>query len=333
MSDERSIPPVIGKVPPILAPPRSSRIAPPAARIRRASLLSPEELERYGDLLIFARSRVEGYFAGKHPSPHRGSSVEFTEYREYVPGDDIRRIDWRAYGRTRRLFVRSYESETDMVVYLLVDASASMSYRGDSRQSKYHLAAKIAAALAYLVIHQGDQAALGLFAETLKRYVPAGGTRLHLHQLVNELEEAEPASGTGIARALEECDSLFKKRGRLVLLSDFWDDRARLFEALSRFVHRKFEVLLLHIAHPHELDLPAMASARFHDLESHEEVEVETDDIRVGYRASARSRVDELAREAEARRMQHALVSTQRPYLDAIEAYLGFRGVNTLSSR
>ena len=331
MTDQRSIPPVLGRVPPIIASPHQ-----PAARTwrnRKPSLLSPEELERYGDLLIFARSMVEGYFSGKHPSPHPGSSVEFTEYREYVPGDDVRRMDWRAYGRTRRLFVRSYESETDMVIYLLVDASASMSYRGNDGPSKYHFAAKIAAALAYLMIHQGDKAALGLFAETLKLYLTPGGTRPHLHQLVAELEAADPAFGTGTARALQECDTLFKKRGRLVVLSDFWDDRAGIFDALSRFVHRKFEILLLQIAHPHELDLPAMASARFHDLESHEEVEVETDEIRAAYRVSARSRVEELAREADRRRMQHALVSTQQPYLDAIEAYLGFRGLNTWSSR
>src|SRR5215831_15135373 len=111
MNNEGAIPPVIGRVPPIHAPPPLSSAAFGAGRAQKASLLSPEELERYGDLLVFARTMVEGYFAGKHPSPRRGSSVEFTEYREYVPGDDVRRMDWRAYGRTRRLFVRNYESE------------------------------------------------------------------------------------------------------------------------------------------------------------------------------------------------------------------------------
>src|SRR6185503_7294780 len=150
-------------------------------------LLLPEELERFKNLLVFARATVEGYFVGKHKSPYRGSSVEFTDYKEYVPGDEVNRIDWRAYGRSRRLFVRQYEAETDMVIYLLVDVSASMSYTGTGRQSKYILAAKIAAALAYLMMHQGDKAALVLFAETLNRFLAPGSTRRHMHNLVTEL--------------------------------------------------------------------------------------------------------------------------------------------------
>jgi uncharacterized protein (DUF58 family) len=329
--------------PPVITPPRlrASGVPPvltgflrrPESHIRPGSLLSPAELERFGNLLLFARSTVEGYFSGKHKSPHRGASVEFTDYKEYVPGDDVKQIDWRAYGRSRRLFVRQYEAETDMVVYLLVDVSASMSYAGTGRESKYVLAAKIAAALAYLMVHQGDKAALGLFAETLKRFLPPGGTRSHLHNLFAELESVVPASTTGIASALEECNSLFKKRGRLVVLSDFWDDPGQTFEALSRFRHRKFEILLLHIVHPHELDLPGVHAARFHDVETHEEVEVEPEEIRAAYRESARKRADTLAREAHSRQISHALVHADRPYLDAIEAYIGFRGNNTLSRR
>jgi len=350
MSEEPRNPPGIGDVPPVMTPaqmavppvlPPAQRIPPllstffkpPESKIPRGSLLSPTELERFGNLLVFARSTVEGYFVGKHKSPYRGSSVEFTDYKEYVPGDDIKRIDWRAYGRSRRLFVRQYEAETDMVVYLLLDISASMSYSGTNRESKYVLAAKIAAALSYLMIHQGDKTALVLFAESMKRFLAPGGTRSHLHNLIAELESVVPASTTGIANALVECNSLFKKRGRLIVLSDFWDDTEKTFEALSRFLHRKFEVLLLHIVHPHELDLPSVHAARFHDMETHEEVELEPEEIRAAYRESARRRADMLAREAYHRRISYALVHTNRPYLDAIEAYLGFRGRNTLSRR
>jgi uncharacterized protein (DUF58 family) len=328
--------------PPVPAlPSRTSMVPPVLQRFSRrpglpvppGSLLSPAELERFGNLLLFARSIVEGYFVGKHKSPHPGASVEFTDYKEYVPGDDVKRIDWRAYGRSRRLFVRQYEAETDMVVYLLVDVSASMSYTGTGQESKYVLAAKIAAALAYLMIHQGDKAALGLFAERLTRFLPAGGTRGHLHNLVTELEFVVPASTTGIADALVECDSLFKKRGRLVILSDLWDDPGRTFEALSRFRHRKFEILLLQIMHQHELDLPGVPVARFRDLETYEEVEVEPEEIRTQYREAARRRAELMAREAHSREISHALVRADRPYLDAIEAYIGFRGTNTLSGR
>jgi uncharacterized protein (DUF58 family) len=342
MPDEARIPPVIGRGPPPLPPripppprvapppripPRVARLVqPPPAPARPSPLLTPEELERFKNLLVFARSTVEGYFVGKHKSPHRGSSVEFTDYKEYVPGDETARIDWRAYGRSRRLFVRQYEAETDMVIYLLVDVSASMSYAGAGRQSKYRLAARIAAALAYLMIHQGDKAALGLFGPTLYRFLAPGGTRRHLHNLVAELERVQPASTTGIAQALQECNPLFKKRGRLVLLSDFWDDPAACFDALSRFRHRKFEILLLHVVHPDELNLPAVPAARFEDLETHEQVEVEPEEIRRAYRQTVRERLATFAREANHRRISHAVVNTEHPYLDALEAYLGFRG-------
>jgi uncharacterized protein (DUF58 family) len=283
-------------------------------------------LERFKNLLVFSRATVEGYFVGKHKSPFRGSSVEFADYKEYVPGDEVDRIDWRAYGRSRRLFVRQYEAETDMVVYLLVDVSASMSYANAGCPSKYIIAAKIAAALAYLMIHQGDKAALATFADTLSRVLPPGGTRRHLHHLVTELESVQPASGTGIAAALQECNTVFRKRGRIVLLSDFWDDTETCFTALDRFLHRRFDILLLHLVHPDELDLPSVAAARFEDLESGEQIPVEPEEIRDAYRRSMRERIDHIASQAHHRRIQHALVNTSHPYLDAIEAYLGFRG-------
>jgi uncharacterized protein (DUF58 family) len=328
-------PPPVMKIPPLLPPEQRVRqaLTKMFPSVPKRSLLSPAELERFGNLLVFARSTVEGYFVGKHKSPARGSSVEFTDYREYIAGDDPKRIDWRAYGRSRRLFVRQYEAETDMVIYLMVDVSGSMNYDGNHGETKYVLAARIAAALAYLMMHQGDKAALVLFAKKLKQFLPPGGTRRHLHNLVSELEAVRPAYGTGLADALSECNLLFKKRGRLVILSDFWDDTEKTFEALSRFLHRKFEILLLHIVHPHEMDLPSVHAARFHDLETHEEIEVEPEEIRAAYRDSARQRADALARSANQRRISHALVHTNRPYLDAIEAYLGFRGRNQSTTR
>ena len=217
-----------------------------------------------------------------------------------------------------------------MVVYLLVDTSASMRYAGEKRQPKYYMAAKIAAALAYLVIHQGDKAALGLFADKLTRFLPAGGTRRHLYQLVTELERVQPASTTGLADALRECHAVFKKRGRLVVLSDFWTDLGPLLEALSQFAHRRFEVLLLQVVDPDELFLPPQQTARFVDLETGEQVQADLEEIRPVYRQNMRQRIDGLAREAEALRIQHSLVDTREPYQAALEAYLGFRGKASL---
>ena len=293
-----------------------------------STLLDFEELERFENLLVFARASVEGFFAGKHKSPWTGSSTEFADYKEYTAGDDLARLDWRVYGRTRRLFIRQYEDETDMTVYLLVDASASMRYAGEKRRSKFHLAARIAAALAYLMHKQADKSALALFSDRVTSFLPPGGTRRHLHLLVSELERTTPAKTTGLAAAINETIPLCKKRGRLVVISDFLDDRAALFDALSRFLHRKFEILLLQILDPDELHLPGNAAARFVDSETREAVQVDPEEIRAAYTAKMRSEIDALAREADLRQIQHQLVDTRSPYIHAIETYLGFRGRN-----
>ena len=319
--------------------PKKSGVSAAAANIlpRRATgaappplLLNLDELERFENLLVFAKAVVEGYFAGKHKSPYRGSAAEFADYKEYVAGDDVGRLDWRVYGRTRRLYIRQFEEETDMTVYLMVDTSGSMRFAGAKRQSKFLLAAKIAAALAYLMTAQADKSALALFAQKVTQFVAPGGTRRHLHRLVTELERVRPARTTGIAAAVEECVSLFKKRGRIVILSDFLDDPAALFDALSQVVHRKFEILLLQVTDPDELNLPAFA-AKFVDLETAETVQVDPEEIRAAYRERVRHAIDDLAREADLRQIQHRLIDTSRPYLDAIEAYLGFRGKNEMT--
>lgn len=345
-------PPLPAQARPVVASPRLPPVIPPAASrstqrpliervkalrsapppVPKASILTPHELERFKNLLVFARSTVEGYFSGKHKSPFRGSSAEFKDFREYAPGDDVANIDWRVYGRSGRFFLRQFEEETDMVVYLLVDASASMSYAGTRRQSKYLLAAKIAAALSYLMMHQGDKASVALFADTVTKFHPPGGTRRHLHNLVTELERMKPASTTGMASALGECVALFRKRGRIVILSDFLTDLPELFDALGPFIHRKFDLLLLHVVDPDELELPAVSVAKFEDLETAERVQVEPEEIRAAYRETMQRRIRDLALEANRRQIQHAVVSTARPYLDAIEAYLGFRGKSTLSA-
>ena len=294
-------------------------------------LLNLHELERFENLLVFAKATVEGYFSGKHKSPYHGSAAEFADYKEYVPGDDLARLDWRVYGRTRRLYIRQFEEETDMTVYLLVDTSGSMRYAGEKRQSKFFLAAKIAAALAYLMMAQADKAALVLFAQKVTQFLAPGGTRRHLHRIVTELERVRPSKLTGIAQAVSECNALFKKRGRIVILSDFLDDTAQLLDALAQFVHRKFEILLLQVTDPDELNLPGFSAAKFTDMETGEQVQVDAEEIRESYQANMKRMIATLSREADMRQIQHRLVDTQRPYLDAIEAYLGFRGKNEMS--
>jgi uncharacterized protein (DUF58 family) len=292
---------------------------------RPPALLTLAELDRFKNLLLFAQATVEGLYAGRHRSSLPGSSAEFRDFKSYVPGDSLDNVDWRAYGRTRRLYVRRYEDETDLSACLLVDTSASMAYAGQGRLAKYHHAARLAAALAYLMTRQGDKTSLGLFADSLKHYLPPGGTRQHLHDLVTILQNVRPEQGTGLAAALEQAAGVCKRRGRLILLSDLHGDPAELFDALARFAHRGFRILLLQVLDPDELELPDRHVARYQDMESGAAVEVDAEDLRTPYRQRVRASLDHLAREASARGIEYQLVNTSQPYTVALEAYLGFR--------
>ena len=300
-------------------------VPPPLPHVLWPGIFSVQDLQGFDNLLLFAEATVEGFFAGQHRSSWPGSSAEFRDYKSYVPGDPINRVDWRAYGRTRRTFIRRYDDETDMTAYLLVDASASMRFGGEKRSPKYVHAAKLAAALAFLMIRQGDKAALGLFAEQLTRFLPPGGTRKHLHEIVNWLQMHEPAFKTGLPDALRQCGSAIKKRGRLVVISDFLAPLEPLFDALSEFLHRGFDILLLQVLDPDELELPGRQVAEFVDMETGEQIQVDTDDLREQYRKEMQEFIAAVAREANGRRIEHQLVPTNTPYTHALEAYLGFR--------
>ncbi len=293
----------------------------------KSQFLNPGELARFENLMVFARTIVEGWFAGRHKSPHFGFSAEFVEHKPYAHGDDIAHIDWRVYARTKKLYSRKYLEETDMTVHLLVDASPSMDYTGPKRERKFSRVARIAAALAYLMIRQGDKAAIGLFADGMIDQVPPGGTKRHIHRLLQMLERPPvPGKRTNIPRALQQAAAQMRKRGRIVILSDFLGtDVDAMFDALGQFLHRGFEVMILQVLDPDELDLPAVNVARFRDMETHQEVQVEPEEIRAAYQRELKAFTDGIRQHAMGRRITYEMVSTKAPYLEAIEAYMGFR--------
>ena len=301
--------------------------SPTSSQQDESNLLRIEELHRYRNLLVFAQAVVEGYFSGRHKSADFGSNAEFAEHKGYVVGDSIADIDWRVFARTRELFIRKYNEETDMVVHLIIDVSASMNYLGSGLEKKIIRAARIAAALAYLMIRQGDKVSLTVINDRIQRHVPAGGTRRHLHELITTLEHYSQTSRgtTRLADGLQQCVPLLKKRGRIVLVSDFFDDSETLFESLDSFAHRGFDVLLLHLLDRDEVDLPDVHIAKFVDAETGEEVQVEPAEIRGAYRANMARFQDDLQSTAIEHRMRYSALRTENPYLDAIESYLGLR--------
>ena len=299
----------------------------PQQNFFKSQFLNPSELARFENLMVFARTIVEGWFAGRHKSPHFGFSAEFVEHKPYAHGDDIAHIDWRVYARTKKLYSRKYLEETDMTVHLLVDASPSMDYTGPKRERKFSRVARIAAALAYLMIRQGDKAAIGLFADGMIDQVPPGGTKRHIHRLLQMLERPPvPGRRTNIPRALQQVAAQMRKRGRIVILSDFLGtDVDAMFDALGQFLHRGFEVMILQVLDPDELDLPAVNVARFRDMETHQEVQVEPEEIRAAYQRELKAFTGGIRQHAMCRRITYEMVSTKAPYLEAIEAYMGFR--------
>jgi uncharacterized protein (DUF58 family) len=281
-------------------------------------------------LSFSARGTVDGAYTGRHKSLLKGHSQEFTDYREYLPGDDIRKIDWKVYGRTDRYVIKLCEQETVMTCYLLVDSSASMAFGGawhekffGSRDvSKYDYACYLAAALSYLLLKQGDRVSLTLFGADVEHHLPAGSTLAHLSGILDALETQKVRHRTCISRVLHQASSLLKRRGILILISDLLDDPEELFGVLDMYLHRNFEVVLFHVLHKHELELPSIASANFIDSESGEKLTSIPADIRQAYSNEMQQYIETMMAMAEARRIDYELMSTETPYPAGLQAYI-----------
>ncbi|MBN1510244.1 MAG: DUF58 domain-containing protein [Sedimentisphaerales bacterium] len=281
-------------------------------------------------LSFSARGSVDGTYTGKHKSLLKGHSQEFTDYREYLPGDDIRKIDWKAYGRTDRYVIKLSEQETVMTCHLLVDCSASMAFGGSWHEkffgagdvSKYDYACYLGAALSYLLLKQGDRVSLTLFGSEIEQHVPAGGAFTHFEQILHALQVQKVCRKTCISKVLQQTSSLLKRRGILIVISDLLDDPEALFGVLDMYLHRSFEIVLFHVLHKHELELPSLASVNFIDSESGEKLTSVPDDIRQMYSRELQQYMDTIVSMAEARRIDYELMSTATPYPVALQGYV-----------
>jgi uncharacterized protein (DUF58 family) len=284
-------------------------------------------------MLFAARVIVEGAYAGRHRSPYKGSAAEFVDYREYYPGDEIRTIDWKAYARTDRHFVKLFQRETDMACHIVLDRSASMGYGGKAFRSffptpevsKLEYGSYLAAALAYLLVKQGDRVGLTLFDEKVTAHVPAGSTFPHLYAILNTLEQQKPGKKTSVARALQDSFALHKRRGMLIVISDLLDDPIGIFRALDMFRHRRFEVILFHVLHRYELALPPLDSVNFVDAETGEVMTARPGDIAESYDSALGAFLEQIAAGARARGIDYNLVSTATPHAVALQKYLLYR--------
>lgn len=287
--------------------------------------LQPADLKRLHNLQFAARLMVEGIYQGRHRSPYHDFSAEFADYRPYSPGDEIRTVDWRAYARTDRYYVKLFRKETDQTSYLVVDTSRSMGFAGGDGVTKLEYASYLTAALSYLMIRQGDKSSLTLGSDALGTFLPAGGTMRNLQNILRTLEKAAPAGNTGLATVLRTLFGIAPRKGMLIVFSDFLEEPGPLFSVLSRFVHRGFAVLLFHLLTDEEMNLPDTDSALFQDMESPLMVAAEPDAIRQAYRAEILAYLQEIEGQAKARRIHYHLALTSTPYHRTLETYLAAR--------
>lgn len=253
------------------------------AIVDKRKYLQPEVVAKLNNMSLRARLVVEGYIIGMHKSPYHGFSVEFAEHRAYGPEDEIRRIDWKLYGKTDRFYVKQFEEETNLRSYLLLDTSRSMTYA--SREiSKLDYASYLTAALTYLMLKQQDGVSTTLFDDGIKTYVPPRSTPGHLNTILAQLEHVTPGKDTRIATTLHHLAEKIRKRGLIVLISDLIDDPEQVLGGLKHFRHKKHEVIVFHVMDRQELNFDFKVRSRFRDLETDEEITTEPWQIQGAYR-------------------------------------------------
>ena len=283
----------------------------------------PTELRKYGGLTLIARTLVEGFLTGVHKSPYKGFSVEFAEHRQYYPGDEIRHIDWRAYGKTDRYYIKEYEEETNLKAHLLVDASGSMAFKGKN-PSKFQFAQYVAASLAYLMLHQRDAVGLVIHDTRLRQMVPAKASSKHLLRIIRTLEETRPGGETELAPIWHDlAGHQLRRRGLVVILSDCFDDVDRLVKALQHFRHKRHEVLVFHILAPEEIEFPFRRMTKFQNLEvAGHKLLVDPNRLRNEYLKNFREFCVKLKEKAGGMRIDYHLLRTDDPVDRALGVYL-----------
>jgi uncharacterized protein (DUF58 family) len=285
-------------------------------------LLNPKVIGELGNLDLVARLVVEGFLTGLHKSPYHGFSVEFAEHRQYMPGDPIRHIDWKIYAKSDRFYVKMYEEETNLRGHLLVDTSASMGYASEGQPTKLRYGTWLAAALAYLMIHQQDSVGLLTYADRVQRFIPPRAVKTHLKVLYAELDALKPSATTDTLRSLQDLADRIHRRGLVVLISDLMDDPKGVLTALKHFRHRQHEVLVFHVLDPHEIEFPFRDESGFIDMETGREVLTQPWEIAKDYRKNFQAWQEAYARECRANLIDYVPIDTSTPFDRTLLAYL-----------
>jgi len=287
--------------------------------------LDPAFLSKLANMDLVARCAVEGFFAGLHPSPFHGFSVEYSDHRQYHPGDELKFVDWKVFGRSDRLYIKRFRQETNATVYILLDTSKSMSFAGNGTVRKIDYACFLAAALSYLMLSQGDSTALLLFAETVVKQIPPKSKRTHLNAILTALQSISPSGRTNLANVLHVFAEATNRRGIVILISDLLDDQGDIYKGLAHLKFLKHDVIIFHTMDHQELNLGYEGLIEFEDLESKAKLQTFPQSIRDGFRKRVAEFLDEVQKTAGKSGIDYCLLDTSGPLDKALIAYLARR--------
>ncbi len=293
-----------------------------------SDVLTPHDIGKFTNLQVLAKQVVEGFCSGLHRSPHKGFSVEFKEHRSYVPGDDIRSIDWKLFGKTDRLYIREYEEETNLRCTILLDSSGSMGYTGTRSHglTKHAYAVRTAACLTYLMLQQQDSVGLVTFDKKVRRYIPPRARPKHLQAILGELETQKPKHETELGNVFHEMVAKLQRRGLLMIISDLFGDVDQLMKSLAHFRHANHEIVIFQIWDPDELDFPFRQWTQFASLEAADNRHlVDPAQLRNAYLEKLNQFREQLANGCNRHRISLVPMTTDQPFADSLAAYLALR--------
>jgi uncharacterized protein (DUF58 family) len=286
--------------------------------------LNPQVIAKVGNWEMKARLVVEGFIAGLHASPHLGFNVEFAEHRQYNPGDEIRYIDWKAFAKSEKLYIKQFEEETNLRSWLMLDASASMGY-GSGAMTKLEYTCHIAAALTYIMLNQRDAVGLVTFSEQVDAYIPARAQMNHFHVLIEQMAKLQPHGETRTGKSLGDIAGRVQRRGLVIILSDLFDDPQLIATALKFFRHKKHEVIVFHIMDKDETTFPFDMPLMLRDLEDHSELAVDPQSLREAYLRQLNEHVAHIKRTCVEGNVDYVPIETTQPFDKVLVAYLGKR--------
>ncbi|HEY1051746.1 MAG TPA: DUF58 domain-containing protein [Prosthecobacter sp.] len=291
-----------------------------------SSILEAEDITSLQSLQLFARTVVEGFTTGQHASPHKGFSVEFRQHRPYVQGDDIRRLDWKIFGRADRFYIREFDEETNLRATLVLDASGSMNYRGQKGVLKFDYARKLAAAMAYLLMSQQDAVGLVTFDTKIRDFIPNQTRITHLHHMLETMIKTQPGKDTSLAPVLESLAQRLKRRGLVILISDFFDDAAAILRAIGVLRKKGHEVIAMQLWDRDELEFPFSQWSRFENLENAEDfLMLDPAAVRMRYLEVLRTFREQLKDGFRKHQVDYLSLPTDEPHAAALRSYLALR--------